>query len=399
VTLMSQGEMRSGLKRQDEVALLGESAAMAALRVEIETATRSQAKIMVSGETGVGKEVVARLIHQMGARCSRRFVAINCSGIPETLLESELFGHTRGSFTGAYRDKPGLVRLADGGTLFLDELGEMSLRMQAVLLRFVETGEVQPVGADGPVGHADVRLITATHRDLRAEIDAGSFREDLYYRLNVIQIQVPPLRDRGEDVRQLLHHFLRESSHAHGLSLPTITPEAEQLLLNHRWPGNVRELKNVAERLVVGCPAGRVTPDDLPHDLRSDRNGARPIVVKTACAEPTSNAPNVAGPRALDVADALWQRLMNGEDFWSVVHQPFKSHDLTRRDLRGVIFRGLEHTRGNYRQLVRTFHMPDTDYKRFLSFLSQHDCNLPFQAHRAGEAQAPIAPSVYEVAC
>jgi DNA-binding NtrC family response regulator len=373
VTLMSQGEMRSGLKRQDEVALLGESAAMAALRVEIETATRSQAKIMVSGETGVGKEVVARLIHQMGARCSRRFVAINCSGIPETLLESELFGHTRGSFTGAYRDKPGLVRLADGGTLFLDELGEMSLRMQAVLLRFVETGEVQPVGADGPVGHADVRLITATHRDLRAEIDAGSFREDLYYRLNVIQIQVPPLRDRGEDVRQLLHHFLRESSHAHGLSLPTITPEAEQLLLNHRWPGNVRELKNVAERLVVGCPAGRVTPDDLPHDLRSDRNGARPIVVKTACAEPTSNAPNVAGP--------------------------FKSHDLTRRDLRGVIFRGLEHTRGNYRQLVRTFHMPDTDYKRFLSFLSQHDCNLPFQAHRAGEAQAPIAPSVYEVAC
>ncbi len=399
MTLRSQGEIRAGLQHHEEVALLGESAVIGALRLELETAMRSHAKVMVTGETGVGKEVVARLIHQMGARRSRRFVAINCSGIPETLLESELFGHTRGSFTGAYRDKPGLVRLADGGTLFLDELGEMSLRMQAVLLRFAETGEVQPVGADGPLGHADVRLITATHRDLRAAIDAGSFREDLYYRLNVIQIHVPALRDRGEDVRQLLHHFLRESSQAHGLSLPTVTPEAEQLLLNHRWPGNVRELKNVAERLVVGCPARSVTPDDLPPDIRGDRGGAERIVVQTAGAESTSNAPKAAGSQALGVADALWHRLMNGEDFWSVVHQPFKSHDLTRRDLRAVIFRGLQHTRGNYRQLVRTLHMPDTDYKRFLSFLSQHDCNLPFQAHRAGEAQAPVDPNAYEVAC
>src|SRR5215510_4097253 len=168
----------------DDVALIGESPAILA----------------ISGETGVGKEVVARLVHQTGARRPRRFVAVNCSGIPETLLESELFGHTRGSFTGAYRDKPGLVRLADNGTLFLDELGEMSLRMQAVLLRFAETGEVQPVGADGPTGRTDVRLITATHRDLRTQIDTGAFREDLYYRLNVIQIRVPPLRERAEDV-------------------------------------------------------------------------------------------------------------------------------------------------------------------------------------------------------
>jgi transcriptional regulator with PAS, ATPase and Fis domain len=172
--------------------LLGESAAILSLRREIEAAARTDAKVLVLGETGSGKEVVARLIHEQSARVARAFVAVNCSGIPETLLESELFGHTRGSFTGAYRDKPGLVRQADRGTLFLDELGEMSLRMQAVLLRFAETGEIQTIGVDGVTGRSDVRLITATNRNLRERIEAGVFREDLYFRLNIIQIHVPP---------------------------------------------------------------------------------------------------------------------------------------------------------------------------------------------------------------
>jgi DNA-binding NtrC family response regulator len=391
--------MSSGLWRgREEVALVGESAAMTALRAEIDIAARSQAKVLVTGETGVGKEVAARLIHQMGARRSRRFVAINCSGVPETLLESELFGHTRGSFTGAYRDKPGLVRFADGGTLFLDELGEMSLRMQAVLLRFAETGEVQPVGADGPMGQTDVRLITATHRNLRAQIDSNAFREDLYYRLNVIQVHVPALRDRGDDVRLMLHHFLRRASEAHAFPLPTLTPDAEHLLLSHRWPGNVRELKNVTERLVVSgveC----VTSDDLPDDLRSEFRSVAPVAARATLAPKSAPIIVSSSSHANDVADALWKRLMSGEDFWSVVHRPFKSHDLTRRDLRAVIFKGLQHTRGNYRQLVRTFHMPEADYKRFLSFLSQHDCNLPFQAHRAGEAQASRDTNSFEVAC
>jgi transcriptional regulator with GAF, ATPase, and Fis domain len=159
------------LKRSEEtITLLGESSPMAAVRQGIAEAARTHAKVLILGETGVGKEVVANLIHQGSPRNGRPFVALNCSGIPETLLESELFGHVRGSFTGAYRDKPGLVRQAEGGTLFLDELGEMSLRMQAVLLRFTETGEVQPVGADRPAGRANVRLITATNRDLRAQI-------------------------------------------------------------------------------------------------------------------------------------------------------------------------------------------------------------------------------------
>ena len=171
--------------------LLGNSPAMELMRVDIESAARTNAKVLITGETGVGKEVVARLIHEHGARSRQTFVAVNCSGIPETLLASELFGHARGSFTGAFRDKIGLVRQADRGTLFLDELGEMSLAMQAVLLRFTETGEIQPVGVDAPVGRTDVRLITATNRDLRAQIAIGAFREDLYYRLNVIEIRVP----------------------------------------------------------------------------------------------------------------------------------------------------------------------------------------------------------------
>src|SRR4051812_2852427 len=202
------------------LALIGHSAAITRLRHDIACAARTQAKVLIAGETGVGKEVVSRLIHHEGTRRSRRFIAVNCSGIPETLLESELFGHVKGSFTGAYRDKPGLVKMADGGTLFLDELGEMSLRMQAVLLRFAETGDVQPVGGDGGVGRSDVRLITATHRDLRERITAGEFREDLYYRLNVIQIHVPALRDRGDDIRMLLHHFLTQASAAHRQPVP-----------------------------------------------------------------------------------------------------------------------------------------------------------------------------------
>src|SRR5260221_3339874 len=200
----------------EEICLLGESPAIVALRREVLEAARTHAKVLILGETGVGKEVVAHLIHRNSPRQNRTFVALNCSGIPETLLESELFGHVRGSFTGAYRDKPGLVRQAEGGTLFLDELGEMSLRMQAVLLRFTETGEIQPVGADRPGGRANVRLITATNRDLRAQIVDGKFREDLYYRLNVIQLRIPPVRERAEDVPLLLRHFPARASETHG---------------------------------------------------------------------------------------------------------------------------------------------------------------------------------------
>src|SRR5687767_2223257 len=189
--------------------LVGESVAMVDLKAEIERVARSDAKVLITGESGSGKELVAQAIHNGSARSERAFVAVNCAGLPETLLESELFGHVRGSFTGAYRDKLGKLELADHGTMFLDEIGEMTLRMQGLLLRFLETGELQKVGADRVAGRANVRVVAATNKHLRDMIVQATFREDLFYRLNVIHLTVPPLRERREDIPVLTNHFLR----------------------------------------------------------------------------------------------------------------------------------------------------------------------------------------------
>src|SRR5512135_1762614 len=194
--------------------LIGTSPAMVDLEREIERVADSDAKVLVTGESGVGKELVAQAIHTRSSRCARTFVTVNCAGLPETLLESELFGHVKGSFTGAYRDKPGKLEVADKGTVFLDEMGEMTLRMQGMLLRFLETGELQKVGADGSGRVVNVRVITATNRNLRDMISQGLFREDLFYRLNVIHIVVPPLRDRREDIPMLAEHFLERFKEA-----------------------------------------------------------------------------------------------------------------------------------------------------------------------------------------
>ncbi|HKE86225.1 MAG TPA: sigma-54 dependent transcriptional regulator [Vicinamibacterales bacterium] len=381
--------------------LLGESAAIVSLRREIEAAARTDAKVLVLGETGAGKEVVARLIHEHSSRASRSFVAVNCSGIPETLLESELFGHARGSFTGAYRDKPGLVRQADRGTLFLDELGEMSLRMQAVLLRFAETGEIQTIGVDGVTGRSDVRLVTATNRNLRERIDAGVFREDLYFRLNIIQIHVPPLRERAEDVLLLLQHYLRRASETHRLHCPELTSDAEQLLVAYAWPGNVRELKNLTERLVVREWDRPITADDLPVEIRGRREVTSTVSNVVFAQEPNAPAARRV-ERGSGTADRLWERLIAGESFWTVVHQPFKAHELTRDDLAALIHRGLEHTRGSYRALLGVFGLPPTDYKRFHAFLYQQNCNLPvgpYRTVRATMRRQDRPTSAYTPAC
>jgi DNA-binding NtrC family response regulator len=369
--------------RGEELALVGDSPPMRALRTEIATAARTNAKVLILGETGVGKEVVARLIHTQGSRRARPFVPVNCSGIPETLLESELFGHMRGSFTGAYRDKVGLVRQADGGTLFLDELGEMSLRMQAMLLRFAESGEIQPVGSDTPIGRMDVRLVTATHRDLQAQVAAETFRLDLYYRLNVVEIQIPPLRDRGTDINLLLRHFIRDASDAHRIPCPTLTNAAEALLARYAWPGNVRQLKNVTERLVVRHAGHAITPDELPSEIRDyAAAAAAPVLSAPPVSATSSITARISGEPATDTRSALWTRLMAGENFWAVVCEPFKARDLTRDDVRAIVHRGLLETLGSYRGLLRLFHLPESDYKRFLAFLSTHDCHLPFHVYR-----------------
>ncbi|MEQ1726825.1 MAG: sigma-54 dependent transcriptional regulator [Vicinamibacterales bacterium] len=357
--------------------LLGSGPALAQLRSDIESAARSDSKVLISGETGVGKEVVARMIHSRSNRRRFAFLAVNCAGLTDDLLESELFGHVRGSFTGAYRDKPGLASLADRGTLFLDELGEMSPRMQGVLLRFLETGEIHPVGSDRTEQRADVRVVAATNRDLLARIASGHFREDLYYRLNVIQVGIPPLRLRGPDILEIFSHYLTHYCRTLGADVPVLAPATEAVLLGYRWPGNVRELKNIAERLALRQIEGQVLPQHLPAEMHESRTSVLlQASGKAVAAQPGSSVRWIA-------ADAAWDEMMlSGRSFWTAVHPRFINRELTKADVREIIKRGLEQTQGSYRKLVDLFHLPQTDYKRFLAFLSQHDCHLPFHDFR-----------------
>jgi DNA-binding NtrC family response regulator len=231
-----------------------------------ETVAATESTVLISGESGTGKEVVARYIHSLSERSDGPFQSINCGALPESLLESELFGHVKGSFTGAVKDKDGLLVAAEGGTFFLDEIGEMSAATQVKLLRAIQEREVIPVGSTKPVA-VDVRIIAATNRDLEEEIRRGSFRSDLYYRLNVIQLHLPPLRERREDIPVLAKHFLRRA----GGETPeafSLTDEAMGVLTEYDWPGNVRELENALERAVVVSSKPEIAPDDLPERVR-----------------------------------------------------------------------------------------------------------------------------------
>jgi transcriptional regulator with GAF, ATPase, and Fis domain len=354
---------------------------MIALEGEIDAAARSDAKVLITGETGVGKELVAREIHRRGGRRTAAMVTLNCAGLPDSLLESELFGHVRGSFTGAYRDKPGLLEMAPNGTVFLDEVGEMSPRMQVVLLRFLETGEIQRVGADRPHGSVNVRLITATNRDLEREVAAGTFREDLFFRLNVVRLTVPPLRERREDIAPLAEYYLGWFREVHGAPAAEFAPDVLAAFGSYRWPGNVREVKNVVERIVLRTPGRVVRLADVPSDIIAGRSTPTAAAAVDATSQPL--------PEAEELARLM---LRQGQSFWTVVYPVFMSRDITRRDLRRIIHLGLETTKGNYRALVEAFNMPPTDYKKFLSFLRKHDCHLPFQRFRsaAGEAAPPL---------
>ena len=369
--------------------MVGKSEAIRALETDLDAAARSDAKVLVTGETGVGKEVVARLIHQRSPRASGGLVTLNCAGLPDSLLESELFGHVRGSFTGAYRDKPGLLEMAPNGTVFLDEVGEMSTRMQVVLLRFLESGEIQRVGADRSHTRVNVRLITATNRDLQAQINIGAFREDLYFRLNVIRLSIPPLRERVEDIPLLVSYYMTAFSQTHRVESPEISGEAMDALMAYRWPGNIRELKNVVERIVLKTGGPTVKYTDLPGDVVRALNAPPPT---TAQASGEAAAVAAATQRADDLAALM---LQHGESFWAAVYPMFMSRDLTRTDLRRIIQVGLETTNGNYRLLVQLFNMAPEDYKRFLGFLRKHDCHLPFQRFRAAPARLHGKPQGY----
>jgi DNA-binding NtrC family response regulator len=242
--------------------LVGRSAGMLGVYKQIALACSSDAPVLVTGETGTGKELVARAIHRHGSRSSRPFVPVNCGALPEGLLESELFGHLRGAFTGAVADKKGLFEEARGGTIFLDEIGEMSTALQVRLLRVLESGEVRPVGASRAMS-VDLRVIAATHRDLERAVRDGLFRQDLLYRLHVFAVHVPPLRERRADVPLLAAHFLA-AFRAKGRGAATLSAAALAALAGHDWPGNVRELENTLERLVAEVRSGTIDVSDLP---------------------------------------------------------------------------------------------------------------------------------------
>jgi transcriptional regulator with GAF, ATPase, and Fis domain len=373
------------VRASNRVQLIGQSPALRAMDAEIEAAARCHAKVLITGETGAGKEVVARLIHQRSTRVKAPIVTVNCAGVPDSLLESELFGHVRGSFTDAYRDKPGLLESAPNGTVFLDEVGEMTTRMQALLLRFLETGEIQRVGADRVQARVDVRVITATNRNLEAEVAAGRFREDLYFRLNVIRVCVPALRDRLEDVPLLVQHFLQIFTREHGRGPFQLAPAAMDALMAHRWPGNIRELKNVVERVVLKASGPTIDVTDLTTDVLPPRTASTPADER------------LADRTQPQVATTLMARMIEeGESFWSAIYPAFMRRDLTRADLRTLIALGLRETRGNYRTLIELFHMAPGDYKRFLGFLRKHDCHLPFQSFRALPESASTSPSGHD---
>jgi transcriptional regulator with PAS, ATPase and Fis domain len=340
-----------------------------------ERAAASPAKVLITGESGTGKDLIARYVHVNSSRRNGEYVAVNCAGVTESLLESELFGHVKGSFTGAYRDKLGTLQRAHGGTLFLDEVGEMSLRMQALLLRFLENGEIQAVGADNSRITADVRVIAATNRNLSQMVSAGQFREDLLYRLRVIHLHVPPLRERKDEIKPLAAAFVKRFGRDVSFS-----DEVWQALDAYRWPGNVRELQNVIEQLVsMAHPGVPVALSQVPEAVRT--TSALAVL------------PN--RERRRQVSDDLYHALVSGNySFWAHIHPLFLNRDITRHDIRELVRRGLSITRGSYRGLLQLFQIPPEDYKRFMNFLATHESRADFREFRSPTAEVSTAPRI-----
>ena len=391
----SRHPLISIMRQETSPTMVGNSAVLAELKDEVARVAQSDAKVLITGESGTGKELVARQIHQQGARSHRPFVPVNCAGLTETLLESELFGYVKGSFTGAHRDRPGKLETADQGSIFLDEIGEMTPRMQGLLLRFLETGELQKVGSDRIDRIVNVRVIAATNRNLAEMVSRGEFREDLFYRINVIHVMTPPLRSRREDVPLLVEHFLARfaarasgngngngNGNGHGGGTEagngsrtaaavarsiTVPPDVMAVLMQYHWPGNVRELENAIERLVVTGKRDVVSVSDLPVELRTQLAGP----------------PKAMRERRRTIADDLYRRVAKeGESFWTAVYPLYIQREITKDNVREVVRRGLEESRGNYKIVARMFNLEAGDYKRFLNFLRKHDCQLPFKEFR-----------------
>jgi len=285
------------------------------------------ATVLIVGESGSGKELIARGIHALSPRKHRPFIAANVAALPETLLESELFGHEKGAFTGAVAQRKGLFELAHRGTLFLDEIGEMPLATQTKLLRVLEEREFMRVGGEEPI-HVDVRVIAATNQDLRQMVELGEFRRDLYYRLNVLRIELPPLRERREDIPLLIEAFIRETADEHDLEPVVLSPEALAILMEYPWPGNIRELRNLVESMMVLAPGSVIRPEDIPPEVRAGRDGA-PVLLPV----PTHRASRQGGegpsPELEFIFRTLLQLRMDVED----LKQEFEAFRRTNPEL------------------------------------------------------------------
>lgn len=275
--------------KTEDYNLIGESPSILAVFDLIEKAADSDSTVILTGESGTGKELIARALHHNSSRAAKSFIPINCGAIPSELLETELFGHEKGAFTGAINSRIGRLEMADGGTVFLDEIGDMPPSLQVKLLRVLAEGEIDRVGGTKPV-KIDIRVIAATHSNLETAIQNGKFREDLFYRLNVIPIAVPPLRDRQSDIPILVHHFLNHFNQLKGKSVSGISDATVQILCQYQWPGNIRELANFMERMIVLSTTPQLTPRDLPEKVRGDipKEQWEPLVQAEATETPAS---------------------------------------------------------------------------------------------------------------
>jgi two-component system, NtrC family, nitrogen regulation response regulator NtrX len=327
--------------------MVGQSPAMAALYAQIAKVAPTRTRVLITGESGTGKELVARAIHRESQLRDRPFIKVNCAAIPPELIESELFGHERGAFTGAAARKKGLFELADGGTIFLDEIGDMSLSAQAKVLRVLQSGELSRVGSESTL-KVDVRVLAATNRDLQAQVAAGQFREDLYFRLAVVPLRAPPLRDRAADIPLLCKAFMAQIARENGLHEKTITSEALEILSAYAWPGNVRELRNVVERLVI-LSEDSIGVGDLPEEIMAEVSRRDRPVQAVAALDLPAEAKNLPLRELRDMVERQYVRAKLDENDWNIsrtaqilglertnLHKKMRALGITRDDRREV---------------------------------------------------------------
>jgi len=335
-----------------EIVLLGQHPAFGEALQKLERFAPSDEPVLITGESGVGKELFAKSLYLLSKRNSSPYVCVNCGRFDdENLVVSELFGHAKGSFTGAVQDRQGVFESANGGMILLDEIGELSLRAQKMLLRVIEQKEITPLGST-KTRQVDIRVLSATHRDLAGMAEASQFREDLFYRLNCLHLHVPALRERGGDRILLLQYYLNKLNEAHGVE-KQFSPEARAYLKQYAFPGNIRESKNIVETGFRVCEGNMIQLNDITEKVQNQRR---------------------SDLLPMDIADYYNRMVEKHECFWEAIKKPFMNRELNRSQVRAVIQKGL-HEKGSYKGLLRLFNIPPQDYKEFLNFLHAQRLN------------------------